>query len=203
MIFRSGYLVIGRYHDAPMRLHWTVPIGAYLLTGADYVPGAWIAFVLLVLIHEFGHAALVRAFGLRVVSIDLTGIGGQCEWSGNATERQRATIAWGGVLAQLAALLVAPLLASLFPRPAPPFVAQMIATFGRTNLLLILLNLLPVKPLDGAEAWRIFWRDGFIFSPRKLALRRQAQSIQRELDEVTKKHPPRTIKPGPDRSMLN
>lgn len=46
MIFDTGYLTL-RTRGAPLRVHWTTPIGAYVLTGADYVPGAWLGFFLL------------------------------------------------------------------------------------------------------------------------------------------------------------
>jgi hypothetical protein len=36
MIFRTGYLTVGRCYGAPLRIHWTTPIGAYVFTGADY-----------------------------------------------------------------------------------------------------------------------------------------------------------------------
>ncbi len=49
MIFRSGWPRIGSFHGAPVRVHWTLPVGAYLFTGASWVPGAWLGFALLVL----------------------------------------------------------------------------------------------------------------------------------------------------------
>jgi len=38
MILRSGWLHVGSFDGAPVRVHWTLPPGAYLLTGA-VVPG--------------------------------------------------------------------------------------------------------------------------------------------------------------------
>lgn len=202
-LFRSGWLRVGSFHGAPIRVHWTLPIGAVVLTGVSWVPGAWLGFVLLVLVHELGHAVLVRAFGLRVVGIDVHGLGGECQWTGFASERAKATIAWGSVLAQVVVLVTTPLWGDRLPRPAPPFFEQLLSACTATNVMLMLLNLLPVPPLDGATAWRIFLPP----SPKKVALRRQARSIQRQLDELAKEREddddegsgPRPI----DRSKLN
>ena len=40
MIFRTGYFTVGRFHGAPLRIHGITPIGAYVFTGAAYIPGA-------------------------------------------------------------------------------------------------------------------------------------------------------------------
>ncbi len=209
MIFRTGYLTVGRCYGAPLRIHWTTPIGAYVFTGADYVPGAWLGFLLLVLAHELGHAALVRAFRCRVVSIDVHGLGGVCSWQGSASEQQRASIAWGGVLGQLIILFTTPLWARIFDPASHPFVAQLVYALTTTNLIMILLNLLPIHPLDGAEAWRLF-RVGSLFREgRDRDKHARMRAIQRELDEIEKgsdegrgKVVP-SRKPPKDKSMLN
>ena len=186
MIFRTGYLTVGRWSGAPLRIHWTTPIGAYVFTGADYVPGAWLGFVLLVLVHEIGHAVLVRSFRCRIVSIDVHGLGGACSWQGAADEQQRATIAWGGVLGQLVILLTTLLWAKSFDPVSHPFVAQLVSAFTATNVIMVLLNLLPVSPLDGAEAWRVFRVKDLSGEGRSRDRRARMKVIQRELDELEK-----------------
>lgn len=187
MTFRTGYLTIGRYGGAPVRIHWSTPIGAFVLTGVSYVPGAWLGFVLLVLAHEIGHAVMVRAFRCRVVSIDLHGLGGECAWQGYATERQRAAIAWGGVLAQALIFFTTPLWASRLSPEAHPFVAQMVEAFTASNLVLALFNLIPVRPFDGAEAWKLFRFENPFRKDRKSELRARMKTIQRKLDDLEKK----------------
>ena len=182
MQLRGGYLTLGRIGGAPVRVHWSAPVGAFVLTGFAVVPGAWLGFGLLVLAHELGHAALVRAFHCRVVSIDVHGLGGECRWEGSTTERRRAGIAWGGVLAQLVVLLTTPLWA---PRlPPSPFVEQIVEVFTATNVVMMLLNLLPVRPFDGAEAWRLFRVRDLFASARRRVLRAKAAAIQRQLDDL-------------------
>lgn len=62
-------------------------------------------------------------------------------------------MSWGGVLAQAFILGVA-LLAVSASRPLESVVAlQLSRAFVTVNLILIAVNLLPLSPLDGAEAW--------------------------------------------------
>ena len=150
-----GYLTLGRWEGARVRAHWTLPLGALVFGGGRFVPGFWLGFFLLVLIHEVGHALLVRRRGYRVVSIDIHGVGGECRWQGEATPIHRAQIAWGGVHAQLLAFAVAAGVMAVVGEPRDVFTAELASAFTTTNVMLIALNLIPVPPLDGAEAWKL------------------------------------------------
>jgi Zn-dependent protease len=205
---RLGWLHVGTFHGAPVRMHWTLPIGAFVLTGMGWAPGGWLGFVLVVLAHELGHALLVRFYKLRVVGIDVHGMGGECQWSGAASERQRAVIAWGGVLAQLVLLFTTPLWGSRLPQPPHPFFEQLISAFTATNTMIMLVNLIPVAPLDGAMAWRVFRLGDLIPSRNTVALRMRARKIKRELDALAREREQDDAEPrsGPretDRSKLN
>ena len=120
-----------------------------------------VGFVGLVMVHEIGHALVVWRFGHSVSVIEATGFGGACQWSGNASPFEESAIAWGGVLAQavLLALAYAWLALSGPPTSSEEWTLVQLAT--RTNLWLIFVNLMPMPPLDGAKAWRIFahWRE--------------------------------------------
>ncbi len=152
--FSEGYLTLGQLRSAPVRLHWSVPLGAVVFGGFRWAPGFWLGFVLLLLAHELGHALMVRRQRAEVVSVDVHALGGACHWSGSPSAIGRAWIAWGGVLAQLVVLVVAFTLTRFVP-PSTPFSAELAEAFLRANLILMALNLLPVPPLDGAEAWRL------------------------------------------------
>jgi stage IV sporulation protein FB len=156
VVFDSGFWTIARWRGAPIRLHWTIPVGAVLFSGLRFAPAFWGAFFGLILIHELGHAALVRYFKHRVHAIDVMGFGGLCHWSGAATPFQRASIAWGGVFAQAVVLAGTWIALILLGPPRSMAVAEVVDVFTRANLWLIALNLLPVQPLDGAEAWPLF-----------------------------------------------
>ena len=166
MGLHGGYLAIGRWRGAPVRLHWTLPIGALVFGQGRFVPGFWLGFFLLVFVHELGHAVLVRRAGHGVVSIDIHALGGMCRWSGEPTAIDRARIAWGGVLAQAVAFAVASAAIALAGPPEGAFSGQLAAAFTVTNVWLMAINLLPVAPLDGGEAWKL---------PGLLLRRRRAQ----------------------------
>jgi stage IV sporulation protein FB len=155
MVFRQGYLRIGRIGGAPVRLHWSVPLGVVAFSGFRLAPGAWLGVVLLILVHELGHAVAVWASGLRVVAVDVMAFGGLCRFEGYPTPRGRVLIAWAGVLAQAALLLCTLVAVRLVGAPSHPFEADMVGAFVGANLWLMLFNLLPIPPLDGVDAWGI------------------------------------------------
>jgi len=154
-MFDRGYWRIFSWRGAPVRLHWTLPVGAFVFGGLEFVPAFWLGFTLLVFAHELGHAMVVRKFGHRVSSIDITGIGGMCRWSGSATAMERALIAWGGVMAQSVLLVAAAIVAFTVPAVARGWLAGLLSVFLWTNVYLMALNLIPIPPLDGSEAWKI------------------------------------------------
>ena len=154
-LFSRGWLSIGRWKGAPIRLHWTVPVGAVVFGRLEFVPGFWLGFVLLVLIHELGHAQVVASCRKRILSIDVHGLGGWCRWDGDATPIQRALIAWGGVWAQMILLAVTLTVAAVLGPPSDAFSAQLHHAFVSANLWVMAINLLPFPPLDGAEAWTL------------------------------------------------
>jgi hypothetical protein len=155
-VFRSGYWTLMRVRGAPVRLHWSIPVVAVVFDGFRFQPGFILGFVLLVLLHELGHALLVWRTGHRVIGIEVTGLGGACAWAGDATAFERSLIAWGGVLMQ-AALYAAVWIALRVGGPPPnAFLWSLLSVFLGANLWLIAINLIPIPPLDGAEAWQLF-----------------------------------------------
>ncbi|HEY6559096.1 MAG TPA: hypothetical protein VI072_17550 [Polyangiaceae bacterium] len=152
-MFDRGFLKLGTWRGVPVRLHWTAPLGAALFGGLRWAPAVWVSFFVLVIVHELGHAYLVRRYGHHVMAIDVTGFGGLCRWFGTATTFERAAIAWGGVVAQAALLVIALVLSAVF---GPFYVGvgrDLVGTFIYANFWLIILNLLPFPPFDGKEAW--------------------------------------------------
>ena len=123
-------------------------------TSFSLSPLVWISFFLLVLVHELGHAACVRLYGYQVTSIEVNGLGGRCAWAGDPTAREAAVVAWGGVAAQ-GLLLVATLIVIAVLGPMPWFLAGVAHVFTSVNAWLILVNLIPIPPLDGALAWTL------------------------------------------------
>lgn len=150
----NGYLTLGRIAGVPVRAHWSVPIGAVVFSRFSWAPGFWVGFVLLVLIHELGHAAVVKACRASVIEVNLHALGGECRYVGGVSALQNALISWGGVLGQLVVLIVALVLRYAVTSP-PLFVRELLSVWIDSNLMLMAINLVPIAPLDGATAWKL------------------------------------------------
>ena len=155
-MFQNGYWVVGRLRGATIRLHWSILVSAVVLSRFHWSPGFFVAYPCLILIHELGHALLVWRRGHTVVGVEASGFGGVCHWNGNASPFDEALIAWGGVLAQLAVYAATQLWLAFVGEPRTEFGWQVVSALTGSNLYLIAINLLPIPPLDGARAWRIF-----------------------------------------------
>jgi hypothetical protein len=158
--FSSGFWTAFRWRGVPIRLHWSLLVGSLFLSRLEWRPGIWLGYFVVVVWHEMGHAMLVRRMGLRTHEIQVHGLGGVCVYDGTASPYQRAVIAWGGVLAQAIVLFVAwPLDFALGPF-TEPFVFDLMRVFVISNAIIIAINLVPIGPLDGKDAWKLFglWR---------------------------------------------
>lgn len=155
---RDGLFDMFHWNGIPIRGHWSLAIGV-LYFASGRVAGA-LAYLLIVFIHEVGHAVLARRFGLRVHEIVIHGMGGWCRHDATDSQWQRSVVAWGGVLAQLGLALAAILLT---PRDIGGFTfgrgggqgSVFLATLVSYNLFIAAFNLLPFGHLDGVEAWKI------------------------------------------------
>jgi hypothetical protein len=156
----KGFYRLGRPFGVALLAHWSLPLGALLAGGLDFHPLAWLGFLILVLVHDAGHALVARWTGSRVVAWELTGVGGVCRWRGSATPVKRAVIAWGGILAQAFVALAVWCGTSIFGSPTTPWAETIVHALIETNLWLIAINLLPIPPLDGALAWSLFGHVG-------------------------------------------
>lgn len=152
----EGYFRVGRLAGVDYRLHWSVPVGALVFGSLRFEPILWLAFMGVIVVHELGHASCVKSAGFRVIGIDLTGFGGQCRWRGSANSLEHAVIAWGGVAAQVVLLLSTLAFSWVAGAPTSQWGVLVHYAFVEINLWVILMNLLPFPPLDGARAWRLF-----------------------------------------------
>jgi Zn-dependent protease len=155
MRFEAGYLTVGSWDGAPIRIHWTTPVAAFLFGAGRWTPAFWLGFGLVILVHELGHALTVRRIGGTVDSIDVTGWGGHCLWSGDLTVFEAALVAAGGLLAQAVVLAATASVFLVLGRPQSAFAVELVQVFVGVNLNLALINAIPIEPLDGARAWRL------------------------------------------------
>lgn len=205
MHFRNGCLVIKLSGAIPaVLIHWTALVLAIIVSGFSFQPGAWLAVFVIILIHELGHAFAVLKARATVVAIRMDAMGGCCEWGGRVTRAQRLAIVWGGVLAQLLLWGIA-FVASIYLGPfTNEFSEQFLHILLRWNLILVALNLLPVKPLDGHDAWRLLsmtWQDWRRQRHKARRQRLTAKTLKR-VEELERLEP--NITPNPEiKEMIN
>jgi Zn-dependent protease len=95
--------------NVPVYVHWSFPVGgclASLRTGFSVVSTAYfcLALTLLILIHELGHVVGARALGLKVHSLAISGLGGQCFAERPRNVREGFIVFGGGLAAQFVLL---------------------------------------------------------------------------------------------------
>jgi ATP-dependent Clp protease adapter protein ClpS len=155
-----GYVRVARIGGASLDLHWTCILGGIVLSAAgEFRPRLLLPLIagclLVVLVHELGHALAARALGLKVFGIRLRGMGGHCVTSLPIGARATLILFSAGVLAQLA-LLAAALgagmgLHGLHGRHGTTLGAFAFAfVFG--NALTIVASLLPWTDRDGLRS---------------------------------------------------
>ena len=122
------------------------PITGYLSAGSFAV-----LLAVSVLLHEIGHAASARAFGWRVLRIDLSLMGGHTRFLASEQAPLRcAVVSLIGPLVNLAIAGVCWMVRDLAqPQGAAGLVLYLMVM---ANALVGLFNLLPGLPLDGGHA---------------------------------------------------
>jgi len=148
-----------RWFHAALHVHLSVVVALVVVALSATESPAFafttlVSLITLVLLHEFGHAAIAHHFGYRVQSIWFSLVHGRCVVDAPADAWERCLIAWGGVLAQL--ILAIPLVVLDWSlHPAPWILGPIVLILGYWSLVLVVLNLVPSGSLDGATAWRI------------------------------------------------
>lgn len=166
-----------RIFGAPLYVHWSVPVIVALLVSLSLLVGPRIAITAsvcyfgIILLHEAGHAFVAHRLGYEVVAVRLSGWHGRCEFEAPETEEHHVMIVWGGVLAQLTVALPMVALMVLVGRENLGYAGFAVAILGRTNLIIAAINLLPLRGLDGATAWRIVPLGMQWWSARRVAKR--------------------------------
>lgn len=166
---------IARVLGVPVRLmpSWFVFAAYLVLTGqtvlrnrtdagtAYLLASAFVLVLLLsVLLHELGHCAVARAFGLPVRSITVTLLAGYTEITEPPqTPAREYAVAISGPMVSL--LLSASALAGAAAFPSGSVARLLLDGTAATNGAIGVLNLLPGLPLDGGRVLRsIVWHLG-------------------------------------------
>ncbi|MFO0709657.1 MAG: hypothetical protein U0353_07440 [Sandaracinus sp.] len=147
----GGCWVIQTSERLRFELHWSLPLFPIFTRCATPISFALALVVLAV--HEVGHAIVVRWRGLETYAIRMHGMGGHCLHEGGRP-LDEAWIAWGGVLAQLPFFVVGVALTSYLP---PGRIADDLwVSLVLANGMMIAFNLVPIRGLDGWKAWSLF-----------------------------------------------
>lgn len=161
-------LTIGRIAGTYVRLHITFLLFLAWIGISDYMAGGMavamdsIAFLLLVFLcvtlHEFGHIAMARHFGIRTPEVILSPIGGIASMERIPEQpMQELLVAIAGPLVNV---VIALLLMAGFGIHFETFTSAIFdsATLAErlfiVNVTLVLFNLIPAFPMDGGRVLR-------------------------------------------------
>jgi hypothetical protein len=161
-----------------LRLHWSLLLGAALFCALQPRPLLLLGYAVVLLAHVLGHGLAIVGTRLRVSGVMLHGLGGELLGEGEVSPVRRSVVALSGVLAQTALLAVA----LLAPMPG-----DLHDAFTRRNGVLLLMSLIPLKPLDGALAWKLPRR---LLAARRLRFRadmRSSREVQKEVADLLRK----------------
>src|SRR5690606_5107536 len=159
---------LGRIAGTEVRIHLTfflllawfgLVAGAQGGTSAAFAAvGFIIAIFACVLAHEYGHVLMARRFGIGTRDIILLPIGGVAsieKMPDNPTQELLIALAGPAVNVAIAFVLFAFFGASLPSSESDPAALQNIDFISRLaliNIMLVVFNLLPAFPMDGARA---------------------------------------------------
>jgi Zn-dependent protease len=165
MLFEDKPLLQFNLFRVPMKFHASailnIAFALFYLFSPVRMLISVVAIILIILVHELGHAAVCALCGRRVESIDVAFAGGTCAHEECEYERQEILIAWGGVFGQLVlALAAVPLYLLLLAAggPAASFATVCFVVLMYQDAFTVIYNLLPLPGFDGARAWGFLTR---------------------------------------------
>jgi Zn-dependent protease len=158
---------LGRWFGIPVHIHWTfwlLPLWVILAQPPDLPAGFPLAVLFTmcgcVVLHEFGHAAAARFFGIRTRDVTLYPIGGVARMermSEKAGEEFVIAIAGPLVNVVIAALLGIGMAMGHLVAPgllSDSLGALFVHTLIYLNVAMVVFNLIPAFPLDGGRIFR-------------------------------------------------
>ena len=130
-------------------------------SGVEGAIGYCVAYAALFAFHELGHAVAARALGLRVYSVELSGVGGFCRLQLPRSTRDTWLVYSAGLMAQGLLLALTLATVAIAGPPVSRFGAAVVTTFTWVNLLIFLVNLVPGRTrsgllTDGSVLWGLY-----------------------------------------------
>jgi ATP-dependent Clp protease adapter protein ClpS len=166
MTKQSGYLKVGTARGIAVYVHWSFAAGGVLVSLLGHAdPVQWIyfylAYTILILLHEGGHVAAARLLGLKVFAIEISGTGGLCRIERPRHVRHSVFVYSAGLLAQIFVFLLTLGYIKVFDWPKTAAGLAIAITFTLVNIILFVANLFPQKGTralgtDGYVLWKLF-----------------------------------------------
>ncbi len=156
-------LNIGTYAGIPVKLHATFPLILAVFGVQAWFASGWfsalltsvtiLAMFLFVVLHEYGHALMIRRYGIPVKDIILLPIGGMAR-AERIPEKpaQEIKVAIAGPAVNLVLALV--FLVAMLLVPGSGAANDTMANFCFINILLAVFNMVPAFPMDGGRVLR-------------------------------------------------
>jgi len=145
----------------PVMVHWLFWLIAFLLSGGLHMQSAqeWprifvgmVVIFLSILVHELGHAAVARLFGLQP-GIAFHGLGGITYFRGTDLKRwQHFLVVAAGPTSSLA--LAGCFVIMLPVKEISPLIPMIISIGLWVNIVWTVINCLPILPMDGGQMLR-------------------------------------------------
>ena len=180
-MFNQGRFYLGHLGHVPV---YIAPEAALMLLllwiwSDRTLPGFLIllmAFITVILCHEFAHAAVARWRGMAGVSITIAALGGFCSYQGERRPLNELLISLAGPFGNFltAGILYATNLWVMPFSRLDPLVASYFITVMYISVFLGAFNLLPIYPLDGGQATLAASR---LVTPRETNARRFTLSL--------------------------
>jgi stage IV sporulation protein FB len=154
---------IARIAGTVVKVHVTflLLLGVFLVAGGVAAVIMILAIFACVVLHEFGHVAMAKRFGVNTPDVILLPIGGLARLERMPEEpKQELLIALAGpaVTLALAAIFYMVLRAGGTTPPLLPNLTvagdSLLSDLYRINVLLLLFNLIPAFPMDGGRVLR-------------------------------------------------
>lgn len=162
---RSGLREVIRLFGVPVYAHWSFLIGGLILStfaggGVNLIMYCSMAYSLLILVHESGHALAARLMSLKVHAIYISGLGGRCMTEPPHSIRGAFFLYSGGLLAQVVLFAGTALYIFFLGWPKSTYGACVVNTFTLANPVLFVGNLFPGKIsthifTDGEVLWKL------------------------------------------------
>ena len=161
-----GYIKIGSFREIPLLMHWSFPLGGLCVALFFHAKRSEVIFVCaayaaLIVLHELGHAIAARIFGAKVVSIELSGVGGICRAELPRSRLSAFVYVSAGLIVQFIVLAIAVGYILYDGWPTSPVASSSAFVFTVVNGLLIVMNLIPRKirgknhGTDGYIMWKL------------------------------------------------